>query len=309
MIVIGLIALFILMLWLFRNITSPLRLLNKEMKLVTEQGFNRSNVALSHWRNDAKNEVHQLGVIFTDMMSHIERQFNQLQQVDSQRKTLLAEISHDLRTPLTSLYGYLETLQLNKSELTPEQEQVYIATALRNSCQLRQLIDQVFELAHIESGHVKVINERFNLVEVLYDIVEKFALKAQQHNITLVFEPETHYMMVESDLNKLERIISNLIDNALRHTPANGTIVLCALAINNGGYQVSVKDSGVGIASEELANIFNARFQASNSAKTSEQKNIGLGLTISQKLCELLGSQISVTSKLGVGSEFSFKLV
>ena len=309
MLTIGLAVVFILMLWLFRNITSPLRLLNLEMTLVTKQGFNTDNISLSQWQPDAKNEVHQLGAIFTTMMAHIEAQFKQLENIDHQRKELLAEISHDLRTPLASLHGYLETLHLKKSQLTKEQEQAFVATSLRNACQLRQLIDQIFELAHLENGHVNIVNERFNLVEVLYDIIDKFALEAKRQNIDLVFSPVEHHIVVISDLNKLERVITNLIDNALRHTPAGGKVELIVKQAENGQYQVSIKDSGIGIKQEELEQIFNARYQASNSIQTVNQKNIGLGLTISQKLIELLGSEISVESELGVGSQFSFCLV
>lgn len=309
MLAIGLLALFILMLWLFRNITSPIRLLNMEMTLVTKQGFSQKDVSLNQWNQNSKNEVHQLGVMFHEMMGHIDCQFEKLKRVDVQRKTLLAEISHDLRTPLASLHGYLETLSLKQNDLIDKQKQAFLATSLKNASQLKLLIDQIFELAHIESGHVSIQNEQFNVVEVLYDIVDKFNLTAKAKDIKLIFEPTRHDIIVVSDINKLERVITNLIENALRHTPAGGQIALELLLTSERRCQISIKDSGIGINPQELSQIFTPRYQATNTMKVSHQKNIGLGLSISQKLLNLMGSEIAVESELGVGSSFSFELV
>lgn len=305
---VGSIMLFILLLWLFGNITSPVRRLNHEMKKVKEQGFNQAHTDLTQWSQTSKNEVHQLGNMFVEMMDHIQQQFMQLTQIDKQRKEMLAELSHDLRTPLSSLHGYLETLSVKGDDIPPESRKAFIDTALKSACQLKLLIDQIFELAHLESGHVSVQKEQFNLAELLYDIVEKFRLTAEKKQLILNFEPDNHDIIVSSDINKLERVLSNLFENAIRHTPEQGAITLKVSLSEAQGVIVEIRDTGVGIEQSELDSIFLPRYQAANTVRHRQQKNIGLGLAISQKLLTLLDSELNVESQLGKGTRFYFTL-
>lgn len=299
--------LFIVMMVLFRYFTNPLRQLINDMQTIKNAGFDQSAVTFKAWKPDSQNEVHQLGTVFQQMVKQINSQFEQLKQTDVHRRELLADISHDLRTPLASLQGYVETIALKGDELKGAERQSYIETALKNARQLKSLIDQIFELAHLDGGQVSLNLETFNLGELLYDVVAKFSLNAQQKHISISINPRYCDVQVYSDIGKLERVLSNLIENALRHTSERGEIILQVEELNENQCRVFVKDNGTGISSEEVAYIFDARYRASNATQKNGKHN-GLGLAITKKLLELLQSDIKVNSTLGEGTSFSFNL-
>jgi signal transduction histidine kinase len=222
----GLFLLLLLLLSVFHFFTRPIRQLAKEMELVKANDFNRDQVTLTHWHKNERNEVHSLGRTFNEMVEQINNQIQQLTKNEQMRKELLAHLSHDLRTPLASMQGYIETISMKGDALSSDEREQYISTVLRNSHQLKLLIDQIFELAHLESGQVAIDLETFPIGELLYDIIAKFALKAENKKITLTLKPKECSYLVYSDIAKLERILSNLLENAIRHTEENGTIIL-----------------------------------------------------------------------------------
>jgi signal transduction histidine kinase len=289
---------------LFRTITKPLARLTSFIKQAEQAQFDTSQFELLVW-SDGDNEIHHLGKSVNTMLCKINQQMSQLTALDEQRRQLLAHLSHDLRTPLASLKGYLELL--NKGEVTnTETYEQYLKVILNNCNQLKSLIDQIFELAHLESGQAKVNLEVFNLGELIYDVVAKFALDANHQKVSLVVSPVECDFNVYTDIAKLERILTNLIGNALRHKPESGTI---EIQVHNQeeGVQVMVVDSGVGISGKDLPYIFEARYQASNSLGC-KKSHAGLGLAITKRLIQLIKSDIKVNSELGKGTVFSFLL-
>jgi signal transduction histidine kinase len=299
--------LFVVMLGIFAYFTRPLRRLSKDIKALRAVGFDKSKVNLAKWMPNSRNEVHQLGEAFEQMVKQINQQFDMLQKNDEHRRELLADISHDLRTPLSSLQGYIETLELKSDKVSKDQRQKYVEIALKNAQQLKGLIDQIFELAHLESGQVSLNLEAFNLAELLYDVVAKFSLQTSAKNIDISIVPECSYTQVHSDIGKLERVLSNLLENAIRHTSEEGKITLVITEINQNQCQLTISDTGTGIKEEELLYIFDTRYRGSNAVQDKE-KHTGLGLAITKKLLELLKSDIKVTSTLGEGTAFSFNL-
>jgi signal transduction histidine kinase len=304
----GSIFLLLALLILFRVFTLPLKRLSDDMDSFRNSGFNlaSSGVALLPWKDDSRNEVQRLGYSFNEMLKHIDLQWEQIKSTDAQRRSLLADLSHDLRTPLANLQGYVETLSLKGESLAPQERQRFIDISMKNLHNLKRLIDQIFELAYLESGHIKIKNENFVLTELLHDIAAKFRFKAEEKQIALTVNAQQINAYVNADIEKLERVLTNLLENAIRHTPENGSIDIKVEHLD-GKIQVSVIDSGVGIAPEELAYIFDARYQASNTERDASS-HVGLGLAISQKLVNLLGSGLNVESKLGKGTTFSFDL-
>jgi signal transduction histidine kinase len=299
--------LFVLLLGIFAYFTRPLRRLSLDIQALKDVGFDKSKVKLTPWMANSTNEVHQLGHAFEQMVNQINVQFSLLQKSDVQRRELLADISHDLRTPLASLQGYIEMLALNQETITAEQQKKFIVTALKNSNQLKGLIDQIFELAHLEGGQVSVNIETFNLAELLYDVVAKFNLKIQQKKLSVIIRPECSLTQVDSDIAKLERVLSNLLENAIRHTSEQGEINFEIIQLNKELCQLKISDTGTGIKSEELRYIFDTRYRASNAVQDKE-KHTGLGLAITKKLLELMKSDIHVSSTLGEGTCFTFNL-
>ncbi|MFT4928230.1 MAG: signal transduction histidine kinase [Phenylobacterium sp.] len=298
---------FVVLLALLRFLTLPLKDLSADMRAFRHAGFEKSKINLRAWPGAQHNEVHELGQAFNDMAEQINYQLMQLQNKDKQRRELLAHLSHDLRTPLASLQGYLETMDLKGTELSEAQHQRFVGIAFRNANQLKRLVDQIFELAHLEGGQVTVNLESFPLGELLYDIAAKFAFKAKEHNIEILVEPQQCSYMVHSDIGKLERVLTNLIDNAIRHSGQGGQIILRANEGEGEKLKLEVVDNGTGISAEELPYVFDARYRASNAIDDQKQHG-GLGLAICQKLMLLLQSDIMVKSKLGEGTTFSLSL-
>jgi signal transduction histidine kinase len=302
----ALVLLLLILLALFRYFTSPIKQLVSEMEAIKAVKFDQSKVNLSQWQHSKNNEVHRLGASFKDMVSQINLQFSQLTENDRIRRELLTHLSHDLRTPLATMQGYLETMVIKGDRLSSQEQTQYLATAQRNGMQLKRLIDQIFELAHLEDGQVTVNLETFTIGELLHDIIAKFALKAKARHINLTLQPQQCQYIVYSDIAKLERIITNLLENALRHTSEGGEVAIRVSQLTD-KVKIAVTDNGSGISKEDIAYIFDARYRASNAIEDSTP-HAGLGLAISQKLSRILNSELFVDSQLGLGSNFSLSL-
>ncbi len=299
--------LFILMLGLFRYVTNPVRLLHRDMLAFIDNQFDVNNIDLTRWRDHDHNEIDQLGGMFVQLVEKISHQFNQLNKTDSQRRELLAHLSHDLRTPLASIVGYIETLSLDKGQLSEQQRNEFLQTVLRNATHLNQLIDQIFELAHLENGQVALDLESFNLAELLFDVIDKFRPIADKRRIVLSVKPEQCHKVVHCDIGKLERVLSNLLDNAIRHSEDNSEIIFQVDDINAHSCSLTVIDFGSGIKKQELPYIFEPRYRASN-AVNDRVKHSGLGLAISKRLLTMMNINIRVKSELGKGSQFILQL-
>lgn len=297
-----------IMVVLFAYLTRPMKQLTVAMEKVRNADYDlhTSTNERMEWDRNSIDEVQKLGCAFNDMVDHIQAQFDELQSIDSRRRSLLADLSHDLRTPLANLQGYIETLAINDEKLNTEDRQRFIQISLKNAQNLKRLIDQIFELAYIEAGQVKVSKERFPVGELLHDVAAKFALKAQEKSINLQVVPEKLECMVYADIAKLERVLTNLIENAIRHTPNDGDITV-QVDTQKAAITVSVTDTGIGIAENELAFIFDARYQASNTQK-DRNTHAGLGLAICKKLMEIMDSELTVQSTIGKGTSFIFDL-
>ncbi len=311
----ALLLLLLILLAVFRYFTAPIKQLAQQMQLLKSVNFDQSKVTLTSWgktsaQNTSQNEVHILGNTFNDMALQINQQFALLTENDRMRRELLAHLSHDLRTPLATMQGYVETLIIKADSITARDRKQYLATVQRNITQLKRLIDQIFELAHLENGQVTVNLEVFAIGELLHDIMAKFVLKAGDKHISLTLKPPQCRFMVYSDIGKLERIMTNLLENAIRHTNEGGEIIINVSQNDNkqnNKVQVSVIDNGSGISKADIAYIFDARYRASNAIEDSTH-HAGLGLAISQKLSLILNSELLVSSELGKGSNFSLSL-
>lgn len=262
--------------------------------------------AHSRWPFARTREVIQLTTAFNQLIDKMSQQLADLKSLHDLRRELVSHISHDLRTPLASLMGYLETWQLRRHQLTDEQCAKYIAVAQNNAKKMHNLIEQLFELAHLESGDVKVELESFSIAELAQDVLQKFQLAAQKKRIQLRVLPKETHIHVLGDIEKLERVLSNLVDNALRHTEAGGSITV---RLSDEGHLVAIEvaDTGIGIPEDDLPRIFDAHYKAGNSVR-GNTANGGLGLAITKKLLALHNSSIQVSSKCGKGTSFRFAL-
>jgi signal transduction histidine kinase len=184
---------------------------------------------------------------FIDLARQIAGQWDRLADSDRQRREFIANISHDLRTPLTSLLGYLETLTLKADRLSAEESKRYLNIALRQGNKVRSLSQQLFELARLEHGGIKLQPEKFVLAELVQDVAQKFDLAIATRHIRLQLSLAGGLPPVVADLSMMERVLTNLLDNAIRHTPDGGSISLTARQ-QGAEMVVEVADSGPGVA-------------------------------------------------------------
>ena len=223
------------------------------------------------------------------------------------RRDLIANVSHDLRSPLASLRGYLDTLLLKGQALGVDEQRKCVAIAARQAQQLQSLIDELFELARLDFQGCRISAEPLQLGELAHDVVQKFQLAAQHKGITLRTDGGAGLPFVSADIALLERALSNLIDNALAHTGAGGTVELRLASDESRQVRIGVVDSGCGIAAADLPHVFE-RFYRADKARSRGAGGCGLGLAIVKRIVELHGAQVQVDSRVGVGTRFWFTL-
>ena len=222
------------------------------------------------------------------------------------RRDLIANVSHDLRTPLVSMRGYLELLAAKGDTLAPEQRRQYLGIAVRQSEHLATLIDELFELAKLDFKGMTLARECFPFSELAADVVQKFQLAAQHKGVGLVVDAPAQLPFVEADVSLMERVLDNLIGNALQHTPTGGQVSV-RLRTQGEHLLAQVADTGNGIASAELPFIFD-RFYRGAGGRSGATGGAGLGLAIAKRILELHGTEIAVDSDAGIGTCFSFSL-
>ena len=285
---------------LFAAITRRLRRLTRAVEDFQLAGFSGALPA----GRDSGDEIERLMCSINAMAQRITGQVQRLQETDSQRRELVANVSHDLRTPLASLQGYLETLRLKGGELDREEQLNYLEIAHRHCLHLGRLVEELFDLARLDANEVQPVLEPFSLPELVQDVVHKFELRARQREVTLLASHDEDLPFVLGDIALIERVMHNLIENALRHTPAGGTVTV-AVQRDGDTLAVQVIDTGSGIAAEDLPYIFE-RFYQSDRMRT--RGGSGLGLAIARRIVELHGRTISAASSSGRGTTFAFDL-
>ncbi len=246
-----------------------------------------------------------LASTFNSMAGKIETQFNTIKEVDNFRKELIANVSHDLRTPLAVIKGYSETLNIKGSSLTESDKEKYLHNIHDSTTRLEGLINQLFELSKLESNQIELVKEPFSLDELASDMLSSYEVLANKKNISLSLKRMNSTGLCYGDISLVERVIQNLLDNALKFTPEGGEIKL-AIEKESDIVKFEISDTGVGIAEEDLSAIFE-RYKSSTVNK-KKGKGLGLGLAIAKKIIEMHDSSINVSSQVNAGTSFSFGL-
>ena len=254
--------------------------------------------------NPERSDLSTLAVTFNEMADTIVQNIEEIKSVDVLRRELVANVSHDLRTPLTVMQGYIETLQIKKGSLNDLQNKEYLYIIKKSIKQLTQLVSQLFEYSKLEAKQVKPQKEPFALTDLVYDIQNKYDLIAKEKGINLTAEFTEKTPLVFADISLVERAIQNLMDNALKFTPEKGTIKI-NIDHDNENVIIGIKDSGPGISKEDQKYIFERFRQAENKQK---KNGIGLGLAIVKKIMELHETNIRIISRPNEGSTFEFYL-
>jgi len=296
--IITLVAAFLIGLGLIFALTRNLRVIIRSVKKF-EEGDLHERIPEKH----TKGEMALLSRTFNSMADTILRNIDELKEVDALRRELIANVSHDLRNPLAIIHGYIETLHLKDAELTTEDRKSYYKIILKSSERLKHLVSDLFDLSKLETGQIKLEKEPFLITELLQDASLKYTLPAQNRNIELQTEIDRALPLVYADISMIDRVIQNLVDNAIKYTPARGWIKL-GVKQKNGNIEVNIENSGEGIPSKDITTIFD-RFYKVDKEKSGIEGS-GLGLAIVKKILDLHEMPVNVHSEPNKITRFSF---
>ncbi len=283
-----------------RRITSPILSIASTAKAVKE-GDVRQRVAVV-----SKDEIGDLGKAINDMAEKLGNDITRLKKLERIRSEFLANVSHELRTPIFSIQGFLETL-LDGAVDDPTVNRDFLDKAHRHAGRLNTLLNDLIEIARIESGEMKMSFRYFSIGEFLQGVVDEMRGQAEKKNLSLSLLPGIRPdEQVYGDRDRLKQVMVNLIDNAVKYTEPGGSID-CSVGIDGDRAVVQIRDTGCGIATEHLPRIFE-RFYRVDRDRSREVGGTGLGLAIVKHIVEAHGGTISVESTVGTGSTFSFSL-
>lgn len=255
-------------------------------------------------RPQVRDEIDYLGVAFDRMAERIANQIEELQEKDALRRRLVAQVSHDLRTPLASMQGYMESLKLKRASLSDREQEQFIEIALAEGRRLSRLVDELFELAALEAREKNPQPEPFPLPELLHDVAQKHGTKAADKRVTLAVEGDPVLPLAYGDLSMTERVLDNLIGNAIEYSPAGSTVTL-TMGRQGPTLEVGVRDNGPGIPEPDLPHIFDAFYRGESGNASG---HAGLGLAIAKRIMGLQGGRISVANLRPAGTAFTIEL-
>ncbi|RUR33297.1 HAMP domain-containing histidine kinase [Vreelandella andesensis] len=286
---------------IFRLLTRRLRALARRVEAFENNDISQPRLDKPHAVRD---EIDYLDITFDNMARRIASQIEQLTEKDAQRRHLIAQVSHDLRTPLASMQGYIESLKLRRDRLSLQEQDRFLDIALKEGRRLSRLVDELFELAALEAKEKQPVPEPFPLAELVHDVVQKHDQAARDSHLALTLSGNPALPTAYADLAMTERVLDNLISNAIAYSPAGGHINV-VLGQTNGEPQVCVNDSGPGIAEQDLPHIFDPFYRGETASGAG---HAGLGLAIARRIMTLQGGDIGVENLATGGAAFCIRL-
>jgi signal transduction histidine kinase len=242
-------------------------------------------------------EIARVAAAFNRMAGELEARDAALRTSDALRRQMMADVSHELNTPLTAMRGYIETLRMPEVALDAERRDRYFETIDRETRRLERIVKDLLDLARYEHGGVVLQRRLFDIARLFENVAGRHEREAQAKAVAIRIHVEPRADQVVADPDRVEQAIENLVANALRHTPSGGTITLSATQAD-GIATVSVTDTGGGIAPQHLPHVFE-RFYKADAARAGESTGSGLGLSITKAIVERHGGTIRVTSEPG----------
>jgi len=296
----AIIAICLFFAWLIsKGITRPL----KELVTVTR------HIALgnldSRVRITARNELGELGEAFNTMVENLQKSLTREKALENSRRELIANVSHDLRTPLTSIRGYVEGLRDGVAQ-EPDKIKRYLDVIYDKTLSLDRLISDLFQLSQLDAGQLEMKPEWVGATELLEQIAQRFRSDVEGAGLNMLIDVPGGLPLVKVDRDRIEQALSNIIQNAVKYTPAGGTISFRV----SGGPEVLVEvaDTGEGINQEDLPMIFERLYRGEKS-RSRQSGGTGLGLAIAKQIIEAHGGKIWAESEKGQGSRFYLTLV
>ena len=286
-------------------ITRPLRRLTNAADAVSAADVSDVMDAKPMPYESRNDEIGRLSRAFRAMVMRLREQVQRVRRMDATRREWVASISHDLRTPLTSLMGHLETVQLRGEQMTDAERERFLEVVMQNAKHLDRLSASLFDFARLDSDEVPVEKALAHVGELLDDLAARFSAAGHSRTIKIKVDYAEGLPMVQIDAALIERAVANLIDNAMRYTPEGSVVTLSAKAEGT-GVALMVADSGPGIAPEDLAHVFERFFQGSRHREG--RGHAGLGLAIVRRVAQLHGGTVQAANQASGGAVFTILL-
>lgn len=229
-----------------------------------------------------------------------------MERKDCLRRDLVANLAHDLRSPLTSIQGYVETLLLKNTVLCPREREKYLEVILSNTIHISRLVDGLFQLSKFAESKIQPSFEVFSIEELVNDIILKVKPNAVKKDISIQANLPPKLSLVIGDIGMIERAITNLLENAIHHTPPKG-VVRVELLQKSKKVRIIVSDTGCGISPVDLPYVFN-RYYKKKRCTTPTDKSTGLGLAIAKRIVDIHNSTLKIKSRVDIGTEIYFEL-
>jgi len=242
-------------------------------------------------------EIARVARAFNTMAAELSARDEALRTSDRLRRQMVADVSHELKTPLTSMRGYVETLRIPDIALSPEQRGQYLDTIERETRRLERIVQDLLDIARIENDALALDQRYFDTSRLFRHVVERHQAGADARGVRLATSVDDEADQLFGDPDRLEQVVDNLTANAIRHAPDRGHVELRA-RLTSGAAEIAVEDDGGGIAAEHLPHIFD-RFYKVDAARASGAAGSGLGLSIASAIVERHGGTISVESQRG----------
>ena len=252
-----------------------------------------------------RDELAELAEAFNEMAIQLEKAEREQQELEQLRRDLVIWVGHDLRTPLTSLRAVVEALA-DGVVADPATSQRYLRTAQHHVRLLSDLLDDLSDIAQVDTGEMQLDRHRSSIRDLISDVLEGFSTRAAEEEVMLQGSTEPDVGPVFMDAQKIERVLTNLLDNAIRHTPPGGAVHVSALTIQD-EVLVEVTDTGEGVRADELSQVF-GRFYRGEQDRRRHAGSAGLGLSIAKEFVEAHGGDIGIESTVGEGTRVWFTL-
>lgn len=248
-------------------------------------------------------DLDQISSVFNSMADTIEQNIEDLKGLENLRKELISNISHDLRTPIASIQGYAETLILKKDNIEAKEQEKYLGIIYKNCDNLQELVTNLFELSKLQANQVTLNREPFSIGELVHDVANKYRILSQKKGVSINTIVSKDTPVVDADVLLIDRVLQNLIDNAIRFCKDGDTINIEIKSGAEKQVSVTIADTGAGISQDNLPHIFERYFKKDDRGGSS-----GLGLAIVKRIIDLHESSIDVKSVVGQGTTFNFSL-